>query len=70
MSLAELIRGVDEAPEEDRQALAVYLRCLNHDGHADNTVDLDQRMREMDAGNKVSLKEMERIHEALKTLGR
>ncbi len=69
MKLEELIRGVDEASEEDRLALAAHLKHLERVNDPENAVDLDRRMREMDAGQKVSLEDAIRIHEELKAKG-
>lgn len=69
MTLLEIKRSVEGASGEDRLFLEAYLRHLNRADDPGNAADLDQRMREMDEGRKVSLSTALRLHESLKSEG-
>ncbi len=69
MSLTEAKRMVDDMSLEERLFLAAY---LHHRLRADNPANraiLEERMREVDAGNKVTLEQAWRLHKALENEG-
>ncbi len=65
MSTVELKQMVDQASVEERLFLEAYLAHLRRVNSPENAADLERRMQDMDGGNKVSLKQAKRLHEAL-----
>ena len=65
MSVAELKRIVDKTSTEERLFLQAYLDHLARAGDPANAADLSRRMREMDAGKKVTLALAKKLHESL-----
>ena len=60
MSLAELKQTVVALPEKERRELAAYLLQLGRDRNPAWRDEMGRRMREMDAGKKVTQAEFER----------
>jgi hypothetical protein len=60
MSLAELKHNATTLPEEDRRALAAFLLQLGRERNEAWREEVSWRMREMDAGKKVTQAEFER----------
>ena len=69
MSVAELKEIVDESTAEGRVFLEAYLQHLNRVTDPESGRDLDERLMQMDAGNKISLTRALEMHEALKARG-
>lgn len=69
MSTAELKQIVDQTSTEERLYLQAYLDHLSRVNAPTNAADLSRRMREMDAGRKVTLAQAKKLHEALAKQG-
>lgn len=69
MSVAELKTVVDQTTNEERLFLQAYLDHLDAQSSPENARELDRRWEEMNAGDKVSLDEARRLHEALQARG-
>ncbi len=69
MSVAELKRTVDESTPEERLFLAAYLHHKLHPSEANEAADLEERMRLMDAGDKVPFSTIQKLHEDLTKAG-
>jgi hypothetical protein len=69
MSLAEAKRIVDEMSLEERLFLAAYLHHRLRADDPANRADLEERMRQVDAGNKVTLEQAWRLHSTLENEG-
>ena len=65
MSVAEIKQLVDKTSTEDRLFLQAYLDHLARVNDPANAADLSRRMREMDAGRKITLTQAKKLHEAL-----
>ena len=59
MSLTELKRQVMTLPEPERRELAAFLLQVGRERNPARKSEIDQRMREMDAGKKVTQPEFE-----------
>ena len=69
MSIAEIKASIDRMTDEERFFAAAYLQ---HRAQANNPAYqalLSERMKRMDAGQKVTLEQAQRIHEALDAEG-
>jgi hypothetical protein len=55
--------------EEERFFAAAYLRHRAQEGESTYTSILTERMQRMDGGQKVSLEQVQRIHQALEAEG-
>jgi predicted transcriptional regulator len=60
MSLAELKHNATALPEDDRRALAAFLLQLGRERNEAWRDEVSLRMREMDAGQKVTQAEFEK----------
>ncbi|MEO5959508.1 MAG: hypothetical protein ABIR80_10345 [Opitutaceae bacterium] len=60
MSLAELKRSATELPEKERRELAAFLLQIGRERNESWRKEISRRMREMDAGKKVTQTEFER----------
>jgi hypothetical protein len=60
MSLAELKHNAIALPEDDRRELAAFLLQLGRERNGTWRDEVSQRMREMDAGKKITQAEFER----------
>lgn len=69
MSLAEAKRMVDQMSAEERLFLAAYLHHRLRVDDPANRADLEERMRQVEAGNKVTLERAWELHKALETEG-
>ncbi len=70
MSIEQLQREMEHASDAERLELAMYLRHLRRRNDPEHAAELSRRMKEMDEGKRVTLEEVQRRHEALKTQGR
>lgn len=61
MELSEIEEFVDRLSSEERMHLQGYLDDLDRRDDPANAADLTRRMREMDAGMKVTLAEAKRM---------
>ena len=62
MTLAEIQREVVALSESDRVALKAFLLHLGRVNDPENRRDLGERMRSIEAGNKVSLDDFIRLN--------
>ncbi len=69
MSVADLKKTVDESTPEERLFLAAYLHHKLHPEQESEAADLENRMKQMDAGDKVPLSMVEKLHEELLKAG-
>ncbi len=69
MNLAEVKQMVDQMSDEERLFLTAYLHHRLRANDPANRADLEERMKQMDAGNKVSLEQAWRLHRALEAEG-
>jgi hypothetical protein len=60
MSLAELKRSAVKLPEKKRRELAAFLLQIGRERNEAWREEISRRMREMDAGKKVTQAEFER----------
>ncbi len=60
MSLAELKRGAVKLPEKKRRELAAFLLQIGRERNEAWREEISRRMRDMDAGKKVTQAEFER----------
>lgn len=65
MSVVELKKMVDQTTPEERMFLQAYLDHLARRDDPANAQDLTRRMKEMDAGKKVTLAQAKKLHQAL-----
>jgi len=66
----ELQSFVDSRSEEERQYLRRYLAYLDQSRDPENGVELDRAWEAMQGGDRVSLDEVKRQHEALTAEGK
>jgi len=69
MGLAEVKRLVDKMSQEERLFLSAYLHHRLRADDPANCADLEQRMRQIEAGNKLTLEQARRLHESLESEG-
>jgi hypothetical protein len=69
MSVADLKRIVDGSTPKERQFLRAYLTEAYPEDDTFDPVELDRRMKEMDAGKVVRWDELVKAHEELKAKG-
>ncbi len=62
MGLAELKEKVASLSERERFELAAYLADLDEKGEKEFRQAIDRRMKNMDAGKKVDMREFEEEH--------
>ncbi len=60
MSIAEMKREVKTLPEAERRELSAFLLQLGRERNEVWQQEISQRMRDMDAGKKVTQEEFER----------
>jgi hypothetical protein len=60
MSLTELKRGAAKLPAKERRELTAFLLQLSRTRNRAWRAEMSRRMREMDAGKKVTQEEFER----------
>jgi hypothetical protein len=70
MSFAELKEKVYALSDEERRELEHVLLHIRLQNDPEYLAEMDRRMRAMDAGNKVSQEEVERMHQELLAQGR
>jgi hypothetical protein len=69
VSITEIKASIDRMTDEERFFAAAYLQhCAQADDPAYQAL-LSERMKRMDAGQKVTLEKAKRIHEALEAEG-
>jgi hypothetical protein len=70
MSLAEIKASVSSLSIEERLDLAAWIAHLNHADDPAYLAELEALMKAMDAGNKVTAADFERVHAELSAKGR
>ncbi len=65
MSVAELKHTVDQCSREERLFLAAYLQHKMHAPELSEAADLETRMSQMDAGDKIPFSNILKLHEEL-----
>ena len=69
MSITEIKASIDRMTDEERFFAAAYLQHRAQSGDPSYQALLSERMKRMDAGQKVTLDKALRIHEALEAEG-
>ena len=69
MSLAQIISEVRLLSPEERTEVSIAIESLDNDGDDGFQKLIEERMRRMDAGEKIDQDEVLARHAALKTLG-
>lgn len=69
MTATQVKQQIDAMSDEDRFLAAAYLEHLSNEKDAAHRMNLAERMQRMDAGQKVSLDQLERLHNALEREG-
>lgn len=69
MSIAEIKDSIDRMTDEERFFAAAYLQHRAQASDPTYQSLLSERMKRMDAGQKVTLEQAQRIHEALEAEG-
>ncbi len=70
MTLAQIKEEAIRLPYSERFVLQVYLEDYNEEHDKDFVHSVTENMRDMDAGLKISLEEVEAKHEKLAQMGR
>ena len=70
MTLAQIKEEAIRLPYSERFVLQVYLEDYNEEHDKDFVHSVTENMRDMDAGLKISLEEVEAQHEKLAQMGR
>ena len=70
MTLAQIKEEAIRLPYSERFVLQVYLEDYNEEHDKDFVRSVTENMRDMDAGLKISLEEVEAQHEKLAQMGR
>lgn len=70
MTLAQIKEEAIRLPYSERFVLQVYLEDYNEGHDKDFVHSVTENMRDMDAGRKISLEEVEAQHEKLAQMGR
>jgi hypothetical protein len=69
MSITEIKASIDRMTDEERFFAAAYLQHHAQVGDSAYQALLSERMKRMDAGQKVTLEKAQSIHEALEAEG-
>jgi len=69
MSVQDLKREIEASSEEDKLFLLAFLQHIIRREDPAYKKLLAERVKEMQAGNKVSLSQVKRLHEALEAEG-
>jgi hypothetical protein len=69
MSTAEIKSGIDRMSDDERFFAAAYLQHLAQSSDADYQTMLAGRMKQMEAGKKVTREQLLRVQQALETEG-
>ncbi len=69
MTTMQVKQQIDAMSDDDRFLAAAYLEHLSNEKDASYRYDLGERMQRMDGGKKVSLEQLERLHQALEREG-
>ncbi|MBN8421493.1 MAG: hypothetical protein J0L73_21440 [Verrucomicrobia bacterium] len=69
MTVTQVKQQIDAMSDEDRFLAAAYLEHLSNEKDGGYRMNLAERMQRMDAGKKVSLEQLERLHLALEREG-
>jgi hypothetical protein len=69
VSIAEIKASIDRMSEEERFFAAAYLQHRAQENDPAYQTLLSERMKRMEAGQKVTLEQAQRIHEALESEG-
>ena len=69
MTVEELKRTVDEMSAEEKTYVAAYLKAQEIAASDEVKADLTRRMKDMDAGQKLSADEIRDLHRSLDSKG-
>jgi len=69
MTLQELKQGIDQSTPEERLFLAAYLKHLARRDDPAYRQELSRLRDEMNAGRRVNLEQVKRMHQALEAEG-
>jgi hypothetical protein len=69
MTTLQVKQQIDAMSDDDRFLAAAYLEHLSNERDAAYRYELGERMKRMDAGNKVSMEQLERLHHTLECEG-
>ncbi|MEO7297230.1 MAG: hypothetical protein ABI042_01490 [Verrucomicrobiota bacterium] len=69
MTTAEIKANIDKLTDEERFFAAAYLQHRAQESDAAYQTVLSERMTRMDAGKKVTLEQVQRIHQTLESEG-
>ncbi len=69
MSTAEIKASIDRMTDEERFFAAAYLQHRAQEKDPAYQAILEARMKRMDAGHKVTLEQLQRIHQTLEAEG-
>jgi hypothetical protein len=69
VSIAEIKASIDQMTDEERFFAAAYLQHRAQANDPAYQAVLAERMKRMDAGQKVTLQQAQRIHDALEAEG-
>lgn len=69
MTTMQVKQQIDAMSDDDRFLAAAYLEHLSNEKDAAYRLNLSERMQRMDSGKKVSLEQLDRLHQALEHEG-
>jgi hypothetical protein len=69
MSISEIKASIDQMTDEERFIAAAYLHHRAQEKDAAYQALLAERMARMDKGQKITLEQVQRIHQALENEG-
>jgi len=69
VSTLDIKANIDQMTEDERFFAAAYLQHLAQENDPAYQMALAERMKRMDAGHKVTLEQVQRIHNALEAEG-
>ena len=69
MTTAEIKANIDKLTDEERFFAAAYLQHRAQENDPAYQTMLSERMNRMDAGKKVTLEQVQRIHQTLESEG-
>lgn len=69
MTTMQVKQQIDAMSDEDRFLAAAYLEHLSNEKDAAYRLNLSERMQRMDSGKKISLEQLDRLHQALEREG-
>jgi hypothetical protein len=69
VSTSDIKASIDEMTEDERFFAAAYLQHLAQENDAAYKTTLAERLKRMEAGHKVTLEQVHRIHDVLESEG-